>query len=55
VFGSTTRGEAIRISPKQASAREIATFKQNVGEKENFMHSNFQMDLNLPWIDAAFT
>jgi hypothetical protein len=22
---------------------------------EYFMHSNFQMDINLPWIDAAFT
>ena len=29
--------------------------KQNVGQKENFMHSNFQMDISLPWIDAAFT
>jgi hypothetical protein len=40
----------IRISP-----REIATCKQNVGQKEDFMHSNFQMDISLPWIDAAFT
>jgi hypothetical protein len=39
----------------EASAREIATCKQNVGQKEDFMHSNFQMDISLPWIDAAFT
>ena len=37
------------------SLREIATCKQNVGQKEDFMHSNFQMDISLPWIDAAFT
>ena len=43
----------IRISPKRA--HEIATCKQNVGQKEDFMHSNFQMDISLPWIDAAFT
>ena len=35
--------------------REIATCKQNVGQKEDFMHSNFQMDISLPWIDVAFT
>jgi hypothetical protein len=29
---------------KTANAREIATCKQNVGQKEDFMHSNFQMD-----------
>jgi hypothetical protein len=29
--------------------------EQNVGQKEDFMHSNFQMDISLPWIDAAFT
>jgi hypothetical protein len=40
---------------KEASAHEIATCKQNVGQKEDFMHSNFQMDISLPWIDAAFT
>jgi hypothetical protein len=34
---------------------EIATCKQNVRQKEDFMHSNFQMDTSLPWIDAAFT
>jgi hypothetical protein len=28
---------------------------QNVGQKEDLMHSNFQMDISLPWIDAAFT
>jgi hypothetical protein len=28
----------------EASAREIATCKQNVGQKEDFMHSFFQMD-----------
>jgi hypothetical protein len=39
----------------EASAREIATCKQNVGQKEDFMHSNFQMDISLPWIDATFT
>ena len=33
----------------------IATCKQNVGQKEDFIHSNFQMDIRLPWIDAAFT
>jgi hypothetical protein len=27
----------------------------NVGQKEDFMHSNFQMDISLLWIDAAFT
>jgi hypothetical protein len=27
----------------------------NVGQKEDFMHSNFQMEISLPWIDAAFT
>jgi hypothetical protein len=44
------------IDPQNgASAREIATCKQNVGQKEDFMHSNFQMDISLPWIDAAFT
>ena len=42
----------IRVSP---SAREIAACKQNVEQKEDFMHSNFQMDISLPWIDAAFT
>ena len=36
----------IRISPKR---------KQNVGQKEDLMHSSFQMDISLPWIDAAFT
>jgi hypothetical protein len=36
----------------KSSAREIATCKQNVGQKEDLMHSNFQMDINLPWIDA---
>jgi hypothetical protein len=45
----------IRISPNDANAREIATCKQNVKQKEDFMHSNFQMDISLPWIDAAFT
>jgi len=39
----------------EASAHEIATCKQNVGQKDDFMHSNFQMDISLPWIDAAFT
>jgi hypothetical protein len=39
----------------EASACEIATCKQNVGQEEDFMHSNFQMDITLPWIDAAFT
>ena len=37
----------------EASAREIATCKQNVEQKEDFMHSNFQMDVSLPWIDAS--
>ena len=45
----------IRILQNEASAREIATCKQNVGQKEDFMHSNFQMDnISLLWIDAAF-
>ena len=39
----------------EASAREIATCKQNVGQKEDFRHSIFQMGTSLPWIDAAFT
>jgi hypothetical protein len=39
----------------EASACEIATCKQNVGQKEDFMQANFQMDISLPWIDAAFT
>ena len=39
----------------EANAREIATCKQNVGQKEDFMHWNFQMDISLPWIDAALT
>jgi hypothetical protein len=39
----------------EASTREIATCKQNVGQKEDFIHSNFQMDISLLWIDAAFT
>ena len=47
--------QSIQILQNEASAREIATCKQNVGQKEEFMHSNFQMDVSLPWIDAAFT
>jgi hypothetical protein len=43
------------ISKTRQVARKIATCKQNVGQKEDFMHSNFQMDISLPWIDAAFT
>ena len=43
------------ISKNEASAREIETCKQNVRQREDFMHSNFQMDISLPWIDAAFT
>jgi hypothetical protein len=39
----------------EASQREITTCKQNVEQKEDLMHSNFQMDISLPWIDAAFT
>jgi hypothetical protein len=45
----------LRLIQNEASAREIATCKQNVGQKEDFMHSNFQMDISLLWIDAAFT
>jgi hypothetical protein len=45
----------LNCSHTLASAREIATCKQNVGQKEDFIHSNFQMDISLPWIDAAFT
>ena len=37
----------------EANAHEIATCKHNVGQKEDFMHSNFQMDISLPWIDAG--
>jgi hypothetical protein len=40
---------------KTRQVHEIATCKQNVGLKDDFMHSNFQMDISLPWIDAAFT
>ena len=32
----------------EASAHEIATCKQNVGQKEDFMHSNFQISISLP-------
>ena len=38
----------------EASPREIVTCKQNVGQKEYLVHSNFRMDISLPWIDAAF-
>ena len=41
--------------PAPLLSTEIATCKQNVGQKEDFMHSNVQMDISLPWIDAAFT
>jgi hypothetical protein len=43
------------MDKNEASAREIATCKQNVGQKEDFMHSNFHMDISLPWIDATFS
>ena len=43
------------ISKTEASTREIATCIQNVGQKEDLMHSNFQMDISLPWINATFT
>jgi hypothetical protein len=45
----------VRHDTLRRSAREIATCKQNVDQKEDLMHSNFQMDISLPWIDAAFT
>jgi hypothetical protein len=45
----------LNIQLTNICAREIATCKQNVGQKEDFMHSNFQMDISLPWIDAALT
>ena len=45
----------LRLIQNEASACEIATCKQNVGQKDDFMHSNFQMDISLSWIDAAFT
>jgi hypothetical protein len=45
----------LKYSLNENFKREIATCKQNVGQKEDFMHSNFQMDISLPWIDAAFT
>jgi hypothetical protein len=32
----------IRISPKRGKCSKIATCKQNVGQKEDFIHSNFQ-------------
>jgi hypothetical protein len=58
----TTRYDNVTLSllllsarPNEANAREIATCKQHVEQKEDFMHSNFQMDISLPWIDAAFT
>jgi hypothetical protein len=37
------------------SYRHYLKIVGNVGQKEDFMHSNFQMDASLPWIDAAFT
>jgi hypothetical protein len=33
----------------------LVTCKQNVGQKEELMHLNFQIAISLPWIDAAFT
>ena len=54
-FCFTTIDPSKDISKNEASAHEIATCKRNVGQKEDFMHSNFQMDISLPWIDAAFT
>jgi hypothetical protein len=47
---------ADRYLQNEASAREIATCKQNVGQKEDFMHSNFQMDISLScliWINRS--
>jgi hypothetical protein len=35
----------IRYPQNEASAREIATCKPNVWLKDDFMHSNFQMDI----------
>jgi hypothetical protein len=40
---------------KLTGMKDKYTCKQNVGQKEDFMDSNFQMDASLPWIDAAFT
>ena len=45
----------VRLIQIMIFPREIAICKQNVGQKEDFMHSNFQMDISLLWIDAAFT
>jgi hypothetical protein len=41
-------------SAHHESIRKVP-WQQNVGQKEDFMHSNFQMDISLLWIDAAFT
>jgi hypothetical protein len=38
----------LTLHQNEASGREIATCKQNVGQKEDFMHSNFQMNISLP-------
>jgi hypothetical protein len=38
--------------------RVIATFALDnsmTGQQEDFMHSNFPIDISLQWIDAAFT
>jgi hypothetical protein len=45
----------VETGQNEASAHEIATCKQNVGQKEDLMHLNFQMYISLPSIDAAFT
>jgi hypothetical protein len=52
IYGNRSKKGYLQI---EASARKIATCKKNVGQKEDFMHSNFQMNISLPWIDAAFT
>ena len=44
----------LRYLQNEASAREIATCEQNVGQKEDFVHSNFQMDISLPWIETGY-
>ena len=55
----TTMFTAIDPNKDISKTRQVHVKKQlvkkNVGQTEDFMHSNFQLDISLPWIDAAFT
>ena len=51
---NTTMFTAIETNKDISKTRQVHV-KQNVGQREDFMHSNFQMEISLPWIDAAFT